>query len=116
MFNQIVEKEKLIDYSYLYMDPSRRNTYDFKMFRKLKPLFVEIYFVCRTIDAIERDQDCFARELERLDNYGPRVEPNISNRKDTLKNAKHFYEGRVMIIDAFRNRLFPYLMEIITKV
>ena len=94
-------KKKPIDYSYLCLNPSRRNTYDFRIFRKLKSLFEEIYFGCKTVDAIYRDQDIFARELERLNNYGPRVEPSISNRRKILENAKHFYERRVMIIDAF---------------
>ena len=67
VFNQIVEKEKAINYSYLYMNPNRRNTYDFIMYRKLKRLFEEIYFGRKAIDAIERDQDLFIQELERLD-------------------------------------------------
>ena len=107
VFNQIVEKEKVINYSYLYMNPNRRNTYDFRMFRKLKPLFEEIYFGHKAIDAIDRDQQLFVEELERLDGYRPRTEPNISNRRKILENANHFYEGRKMIIDAFKNRLFP---------
>ena len=57
VFNQIVEIEKLIDYSYLYMDPRRRNINNFRMFRKLKPLFEEISFGRKTIDSIKRDQN-----------------------------------------------------------
>ena len=34
------------------MNLSSRNTYDFRMFRKLKPLFEEIYFGRKLIDAI----------------------------------------------------------------
>ena len=68
------------------------------MFRKLKPLFEEIYFSRKT-DAIGRYQNLFAHEIERLDHYGPRVEPNVSNRRKILENANHF--------GAFRNRLFP---------
>ena len=51
VFNQIVEEEKLINYSYLYINPNRRNTYDFIMYRKLKPLSEEIYFGRKVIDA-----------------------------------------------------------------
>ena len=107
MFNQTVEKEKLIDYSYLYMNPSRRHTYDVRMFRKLKPLSEEIYLGRKAIHAIERDQNFFEQELKKLDNYGPSVEPNISKRKKFLEND-YFYEGRVMIINAFKNRLFLF--------
>ena len=89
------------------MNPSRRNTYDFRMFRKLRPLFEEIYFGRKTIDATGRDQNLFEKELERFDNHAPRVKPNINNRRKVLENANHFYEGKAMIIDAFRNRLFP---------
>ena len=76
------------------MNPDRRNTYDFRMYRKLKPLFEYIYFGLKSIDAFGRDQQLFEQQLEELDNYRPRTEPNITNR-------------RQMIIDAFENRLFP---------
>ena len=89
------------------MNPNRRDTYDFILYRKLKRLFEEIYFGRKAIDAIERDQDLFIQELERLDDYHPRTEPNISNRRIILENANHFYEGKEMIIDAFKNRLIP---------
>ena len=77
------------------------------MFEKLKTLFEEIYYGCKTIGAIEIDQDLFPQDLERLNNYAPKVEPNISNRRKILENANHFFEGRQMVIDAFENRLFP---------
>ena len=34
---------------------------------------------------------------EGLDNYRPRTEPNITNRRKILENATYFYEGRQMI-------------------
>ena len=59
VFNQIVEKEKVINYSYLHMNPNRKNTYDFRMYRKLKPLFEDINFGRKSIDAFGRDQQLF---------------------------------------------------------
>ena len=47
------------------------------MFRKLRPLFGEIYYGCKAIDAIYRDQNLFEQELERLDDYRSRNENNI---------------------------------------
>ena len=66
-YNDIVKQEKLINYAYLYMEASKKNTYDFRMFRKLRPFFEEIYYGHKRIDAIERDQDIFQRELGRLE-------------------------------------------------
>ena len=63
------------------MNPNRKNAYDFRIFRKLKPLFEEIYFGHKAIDAIDRDQDIFRQEIKRLDGYGPRTGANISNRR-----------------------------------
>ena len=105
-YNAIVKKENSINYSYLYMKFGRQE-YDFRMFKKLKPFFEEIYYGHRKIDVTERDQDVFQQGIERLEKYNSRVEPNISHKNETLKSSKNLSEGRKMIIDAFKNKLFP---------
>ena len=107
LFNEIVKKEQFIDYAYLFMEPSKKNTHDFTMFRKLRPFFEEIYYGRRTIDAIERDQDIFVKKIEKLKKYGARSKENIKNNDIVLENARNIFNGREMIIYGFINKLFP---------
>ena len=65
-FEAIINQEKKIDYKYLYMKPSPKNQFDFRMFMALKPLFQTIYFGEVLIPAIERDQGVFESIIEKL--------------------------------------------------
>ena len=85
------------------MKPSPKNHFEFRMFMALKPFFQIIYF-----GDIEREQDVFDTILERLKKYKPRTEDNINDKNNVLKNANNFYDGREMIINAFKNKLFPF--------
>ena len=38
-----------------------------------------------------------------------KTETNIKAKNDTLTSAKNFYDGREMIVNAFKNKLFPLL-------
>ena len=44
--------------------------------------------------------------IKRLENYKPRTADNITDKEKT--SAKKFYKGRKMIINAFKNKLFPF--------
>ena len=52
-------------------------------------------------------QDEFDATYNALKRYAPKKEKYISDRESLLINAKTFYEGRQMIIDAFKNKIFP---------
>ena len=41
-----------------------------------------------------------------LEKYKPKKEPYIGKRNKLLINAKIFYDGREIIIDAFKNEIF----------
>ena len=45
--------------------------------------------------------------LEKLKKYTPRSAVNIEDKKNVLENAQNLYDGREMIVDAFKNKLFP---------
>ena len=38
-----------------------------------------------------------------------KTEPNIKVKNDTLTSAQNLYDGREMIVNAFKNKLFPLL-------
>ena len=42
-----------------------------------------------------------------LEGYKPKRELYIEKRGKFLINAKNFYDGREMIIDVFKNKIFP---------
>ena len=105
--NKLVEKEKSINYSYLYMKPTPKQEHSFIEFKPMVSLFRTTYYGDMRIPAIERSQNIFERKIERLKKYTPGTEINIDDKDKVLKNAENLYEGRKIIIDAFKNKLFP---------
>ena len=45
--------------------------------------------------------------LIKLDEYSPKKEKYKTLKISTLLNAREFHKGRKMIIDAFKNGIFP---------
>ena len=46
-----------------------------------------------------------------LEKYGPKNSDYATSRKNLLINAKKFYDGREMIINAFKNKTSPHSTE-----
>ena len=46
-----------------------------------------------------------------LERYRPRNPDYIEKRKNLLNNAKNFFDGREMIINAFKDKIFPLSLE-----
>ena len=81
-YDEIVQKEKNIDYSYLRMKTtSSKRNYDFKMFSKLRPFFERIYFGDILVPATGREQIAFDGKLENFKKYRPRTDVNIEEKK-----------------------------------
>ena len=59
------------------------------------------------IPAAEREQIAFDNKLKEIKKYRPRTVENINNKASALKNANNLYDGREMIINAFKKKLFP---------
>ena len=89
------------------MKSSPKTIFDFRMFLPLKPFFDRIYFGEVLIPATEGEQIVFDEILKRLKKYAPRAENNVDDKNNVLKNAQNLYDGREMIIDAIKNKLFP---------
>ena len=90
------------------MKPSPKNDFDFRMFMALNPLFNNIYLGEVLIPAVEREQDVFDSIIKKLKKYHPRTDDNISDKDKTLTSAQNVYNGREMIINGFKNKLFPF--------
>ena len=94
IFNQIVQKDKQINYAHYYVKPSARYEFNFMQFENLKSFFKDIYYGRKSIDAFKRDQDIFKTLLDR-------------DKGLVFENMNNLYEGRELIIYGFENRLFP---------
>ena len=66
-----------------------------------------IYYRNIIIEKAERIQDEFNGVYGALEKYKPKKEPYIEKRRKLLINADNFYKERKMIIDAFKNKIFP---------
>ena len=49
----------------------------------------------------------YSISLDVLKKYRPRNSDYIKKRKKLLNNAKNLYFGREMIINSFKNKIFP---------
>ena len=81
--------------------------FDFRDYSSLKELFKQIYYRNFKIKDAERKQDEFMAVYNALEKYNPEKPDYATARKNLLINAKNFYDGREMIINAFKNGMFP---------
>ena len=104
-------QEKLIKYKWLYFKASNLNEFDFREYNSLKELFKATYYRNLKIEDAERKQDEFMVVLDALDKYKRRKPDYETPIKNILINSKKFYDGTEMIINAFKNKIFPLCSE-----
>ena len=108
MLQRLNNQEKLINYRKLGFTGGNNKDYDFTNFIPLRELFRASYYGEILIATAERQEDDFDDMTELLKNYRPRKNSKYYKLKDNfLINAQNFYDGRKMIIDAVKNKLFP---------
>ena len=106
ILEKLTNQEKLINYKKLRFTGGNKVDYNFSDYRSLKELFKAIYYRNHSIEKAERIQDEFDGVFDALEIYAPKKESCINDRKSLLTNSKKFYEGRQMIINAFKNKIF----------
>ena len=100
--------KKKINYLKFIFRGGNNKDYNFTNYRPLRELFRAIYHGEILIPAAEREQDKFDDTLEILRSYKPRKNSKYYKLKDDLLiNAQNFYDGRKMIIEAFKNKMLP---------
>ena len=107
VLSKLTNQEKLIKYKWLYFQPSNPNEFDFREYDSLKELFKAIYYRNLSVEDAERKQDGFMGICNVLENYNARKHEYVNAKNNPLIDAKIFYDGREMIIDAIKNRIFP---------
>ena len=108
---KLSNQEEIIKYAKLDFRRDNNLKFEFSDYRSLKKLFRAIYYRNLSIDNAERIKDEFMGVLSMLERYRPRNLDYVTAGENHLINAKNFYDGRKMIIDAFKNKRFPFGVE-----
>ena len=108
MLAKISNQEKLINYKKLDFRRDSSLEFYFSDYRSLKELFKAIYYRKISIENAEGIQEEFKAILSVLERYNPRKPEYITTKNNLLINAKNFYDGRKEIINAFKNKIFPF--------
>ena len=108
MLEKLNNQEKLINHKKIGFRGGNNKDYDFTNFSSLRELFRAIYYGEMLIPVAEREQDDFDNRFELLKDYKPKKDSKYYKLKDNhLINTKKIYDGRKMIIEGFKNKIFP---------
>ena len=106
-FDKIADKDESINYLKRGFRGGNNREFDFTNFSSLRKLFRATFYGQILIPAAEKEQDDFDEIHELLKTHKPRKDSRYNKLKeDLLINAKHFYDGREMIVKAFKDKLF----------
>ena len=103
---RLSNQEKIIVYKKLDLRRDNNLEFCFSDYRSLKELFKTIYYRNLSIEKTERIQDEYEAQLAALERYRPRKSDYKTKRENLLNNFKNFYDGREMIINAFKDKIF----------
>ena len=101
----ISNQQKNIDYKRLSFKRKKILEFDFSGYNSLKELFKDIYYKKLSIEKAEGIQEEFNVVLSTLKKYKPKDSGYKKEKINLLDNAKRFYDGREMIINAFKKIL-----------
>ena len=73
----------------------------------LKEFFNSIYERNISIKNAEMKQDEFNAALNALKKYSPKKPEYIKEKINILDDVKSFYDGRYMIINSFKDEIYP---------
>ena len=98
---------KIIEYTKPEFSRHSGLEFYFSDYKSLKKLFKAIFYRNLTTDKAEKMQNEYEAQLAALEKYRPRNADYVEKRINLLSNAKNSYNGREMIINAFKNKIFP---------
>ena len=107
MLAKLINQEEIIKYIQLYFKRDQDFKFPFNEYRSLIELFKAIYYRSLSIKDAESKQDEFMSIFNALEKYRPRNLDYVTARKNLLINAKKIYDGREMIINVFKDKIFP---------
>ena len=106
MLIKLNAQEKIINYKRLSFMRDKNLAFDFKDNKSLKECFKDMYYKEFSVNGAYVIQEEFNAVLTTLEKYKPR-DSEYNNKKLKLwENIKGFHDGREMIINAFKNKIF----------
>ena len=109
MFNRILnERRQINNYIQNNFRGENNQIYNFSNFTRIGDLIRRIYNGETMIPEAEREQNTLGDEYNRLQRYRPNENSRYFQiREDVLNNVGHLRDGRRLLIDALRNKIFP---------
>ena len=107
ILEKLNNQEKLIDCRKSNFRRGNNVDYDFSIFRPLRELFRAIYYGEVLIPGAQREQLEFNNMFKLLKRYKPSSPKYVKSKQNLLIKAQNFYDGREMIINAFKGKIFP---------
>ena len=105
-FNKIKEIEKNVDRERLFYK-SNKNKYDFKIFRTIRAFGKDIYNGEITLEEADKDQSHLVKKISDFNmKTKPKNDVKKQEKENVEKNLHSFYEGREMVLNAFKNKIF----------
>ena len=108
---KLTNQEKRINYRKLDFRRDNNLEFYFSDYRSLKELSKAIYYRNLSIEEAERMQEEFKGILGALEKYNPENPEYVAAKSNLLINAKNLCDGREEIINAFKNKIFPFKKE-----
>ena len=111
MLNKLNNQEKSINYKRLNFKRDKNLEFDLRDNKPLKELFKGIYYWKLLIDRAGDIKKEFACALTALEKYKLTKPEHIDDKLKQEDNARRFYNGSEIIINAFKNEIFPFYHE-----
>ena len=108
VFDKINYQDEIINYSQLnFIGSSKKYTFKFGDFMSLGNLAKNTYNGNISLDPAKQEQRKMENMLEILIDYSPIKDIYKSKKVNILLNAREFYKGRIKILVAFEENIFP---------
>ena len=104
-------QEKSIDYKRLSFKRDKNLESDFRDYKSLKEFFKDTYYKKFSTKEAESIQEEFNAIINALEKHKPRDSEYKNEKLKLLENVKRFYDGREVIINRFKNKIFPLYHE-----
>ena len=105
-FNKIKEIEKDVDWQKLFYK-SNKSKNNFKNFQIIRTFGEDIYNGEITLEETDKDQSNLVEKInDFIKKTRPKSDKKTQEKENVEKNLYNFYEGREMVLNAFKNKIF----------
>ena len=104
-FNKIKEIEKDVDREKLFYKSNKKN--NLKNFQTIRTFGEDIYGGEVTLEEADKDQSDLVEKInDFIKKTKPKSDKKRQEKEDVEKNLYNFYEGREMVLNVFKSKIF----------